>query len=193
MTPPPATLECLLDAASSLLAERGLGEATTAKVARRAGVAEGTIYRHFATKDALLEAVFARVWSRLAEDLESRLPPRNAPEARLRAFLPAALAAFGDHPEESSLIAMEFLHLLSSRRGGCPVPAGSARLVALLEETIRLAQGAGIARPGLDPWVSASLIFHGVSKTWGSPAPDRDPAQVVQALRTFVETALFLP
>jgi AcrR family transcriptional regulator len=193
MTPPPTTLECLLDAAAALLAEGGLGDATTAKVARRAGVAEGTIYRHFATKDALLEAVFARVWSRLAEDLESRLPPRTDPEARLLNFLPAALAAFAEHPGESALISMEFLHLLANHGGGCAVPAGSAHLVGLLEESIRLAQGAGLVRPGLDSWVSASVIFHGVSKTWSSRSPERDPDQVIRAMQTFVETALLLP
>ncbi|GEM_PF-3689371 len=189
MAPAPATLESLLDATAALMVEGGLPEATTARVAKRAGVAEGTIYRHFATKDALVEAVFARVWDRIGQDLEARLPPRTDPGARLRAFLPAALAAFGGHPEETALIQMEFLHLVGGQ-GGCPVAPGSARLVAILEEAIRLAQDAGLARRGLEPRTCASIIFHGVSKTWASRPPGEDPTRVITAMQAFVDAAL---
>ena len=48
----------LLDASLELLAERGYRGATTREIARRAGVTELTLFRHFGTKDALLrEAV----------------------------------------------------------------------------------------------------------------------------------------
>ena len=192
MTPAPATFDSLLDATAELLAEGGLAEATTARLARRAGVAEGTIYRHFPSKDALVEAVFARVWARLEQDLEARLPPRDDPEARLRAYLPTALAVFADHPAEAALIHLEFLHLANSR-GGCAVPGGSARLVGILEETIRLAQQAGRARPGLDPWICASMAFHGVSKTWGAQPPGFSPAEVVAGMAAFLDAALLNP
>jgi AcrR family transcriptional regulator len=42
-----------------VFAERGV-EASLEEVARRAGVGVGTLYRHFATRDALVEAVFER-------------------------------------------------------------------------------------------------------------------------------------
>jgi len=188
----PTTLEALLDATAGLLIEGGLAEATTAKVARRAGVAEGTIYRHFATKEAMVEAVFSRAWDRLAQDLEGRLPSRTDPLARLLAFLPMALAVFADHPGEAHLLSMEYIHM-AMEKGACQAPGGSVRMVAILEETVRLAQAAGQVRPELDPWVAASLTFHGVSKTWTSRPQGADPAQVVAALQTLVKPLFLIP
>src|SRR5688500_18000139 len=50
----------ILDAATSLFAEQGFVTTTTRDIARRAGVAEPLVYRHFGTKEALFrEAVFA--------------------------------------------------------------------------------------------------------------------------------------
>ena len=51
--------ELLVAAARDVFAERGV-EASLEEVARRAGVGVGTLYRHFATRDALVEAVFER-------------------------------------------------------------------------------------------------------------------------------------
>ncbi|MBA2627974.1 MAG: TetR/AcrR family transcriptional regulator, partial [Gemmatimonadales bacterium] len=56
-----ATRERLLAAALDLFTTVGFRATTTPMLAERAGVAEGTIYRHFSGKDALLNAVHARV------------------------------------------------------------------------------------------------------------------------------------
>lgn len=47
----------LLDAATEAIANAGIG-ASTAMIARGAGVAEGTLFRYFATKDILLNALY---------------------------------------------------------------------------------------------------------------------------------------
>ena len=52
--------EQLLDTAVSLFAEKGYGGATTAELARAAGVTEPIIYRHFASKKDLFVAVIDR-------------------------------------------------------------------------------------------------------------------------------------
>ncbi|MFZ1862990.1 MAG: helix-turn-helix domain-containing protein [Polyangiales bacterium] len=46
----------LLDASAELLAERGYSRLSTAAVAERAGVAHGTLFKHFPTKSALMAA-----------------------------------------------------------------------------------------------------------------------------------------
>jgi AcrR family transcriptional regulator len=51
--------ELLVVAAREVFAERGV-EASLEEIARRAGVGVGTLYRHFPTRDALVEAVFER-------------------------------------------------------------------------------------------------------------------------------------
>lgn len=63
-----ATKQQLLDAAAAVFMERGYAGATTKEIARRAGVSEGTIYRHFVDKRELFGAVFA---NRSASDFEA--------------------------------------------------------------------------------------------------------------------------
>lgn len=190
MAPAPETRDSLLNAAAALLGEGGLAEATTQKVARRAGVAEGTIYRHFPSKEALLDAVFIRAWGRLGDDLEARLPSRRDPERRLRAFLPALLGVIGGHPDEAALLRLEFAHLIGET-AGCPVPKGSGRFIALMEEAIRLAQSAGKVRRNLDPQISSTLIYNGISKTWATAPPGTDMALLMAGVQTFLDAALF--
>ena len=57
--------EAVLEAAREAFAEEGL-EAQMDEIAARAGVGVGTVYRHFPTKDALIEALQADRWLQLA-------------------------------------------------------------------------------------------------------------------------------
>lgn len=49
--------ENIVNAALELFAEEGFKSTSTSKVAKRAGVSEGLIFRHFTNKDGLLEAI----------------------------------------------------------------------------------------------------------------------------------------
>jgi AcrR family transcriptional regulator len=57
----------ILDAAEAVFAESG-PRGSTEEVARRAGVAIGTVFRHFPTKNDLLAAIMKRLLVRLVED-----------------------------------------------------------------------------------------------------------------------------
>jgi AcrR family transcriptional regulator len=77
-----ATRQRLLRAALELFTTVGFRATTTPEIAARAGVAEGTIYRHFAGKEALLIAAYreAQDWGLelvRAQDPDKPLPPRD--------------------------------------------------------------------------------------------------------------------
>lgn len=80
--------EALLTAAEEEFAARGL-DASIADIARRAGVAKGTVFRHFATKEALATAIAARHAEELTA-LARRLRAEPDPEAALLEFLTEA-------------------------------------------------------------------------------------------------------
>jgi AcrR family transcriptional regulator len=69
------TLTRLLDATEGVLAEGGLEAATVPAIARRAGLSVGTVYRRFPDKDALLRAVYFRLFERAREQNAARLDP----------------------------------------------------------------------------------------------------------------------
>jgi AcrR family transcriptional regulator len=81
--------EKLLAAAVELFAERGT-EGSLEEVAKRAGVGIGTLYRHFPTRDALVEAAYRNEVAQLraaADELLAELPPDQALEAWMRRFV----------------------------------------------------------------------------------------------------------
>ena len=69
--------ERVLDAAIAVFAEQGTG-ASTEVIAERAGVGAGTVFRHFPTKQTLLEAVFERMLGKLGDYVRSRGEERDA-------------------------------------------------------------------------------------------------------------------
>lgn len=69
-----ATRNAVIDAAVEILAEEGLSGASTAAVARRAGVSQGALFRHFPTKPDLLGAANARVLDALFAEFLAALP-----------------------------------------------------------------------------------------------------------------------
>ncbi|MGY6022181.1 TetR/AcrR family transcriptional regulator [Streptomyces spinosirectus] len=72
--------ERLLKAAAAAFAEHG-EQASLDDIARRAGVGSGTLYRHFPTRQALLEAVYVDAVEALgnrADEIAGELPPGEA-------------------------------------------------------------------------------------------------------------------
>ncbi len=83
------TREQLLAAATTVFAERGFARATTKEIAKLAGVAEGTIYRHFADKQELFCAAFGAKQAMTAEEF-LRLPElagKDTVRENLRRFI----------------------------------------------------------------------------------------------------------
>jgi AcrR family transcriptional regulator len=60
----------VLEAAEEVFAAKGTS-ASTGEIARAAGVGIGTVFRHFPTKEALLEAIYIARMERLTDDAES--------------------------------------------------------------------------------------------------------------------------
>ena len=63
----------LLEAALDLFVERGFHGTTIPEIARRAGVATGSVYTYFDGKEALVNALLARIRARLARALAARV------------------------------------------------------------------------------------------------------------------------
>jgi AcrR family transcriptional regulator len=87
----------LLDAATGLFAADGTGVPLEA-VARAAGVGIGTLYRHFPTKEALVEAAYRNEVARLgeaADELLRELPADAALAAWMERFVDYTVAKRG--------------------------------------------------------------------------------------------------
>jgi AcrR family transcriptional regulator len=81
--------ERLMEAAKQAFTEDG-PEVSLESIARRAGVGIGTLYRHFPTRDAMVEAVYRHGVAQLTDAANTLLqshPPGEALDAWLRLFV----------------------------------------------------------------------------------------------------------
>ncbi|MGW4894434.1 TetR/AcrR family transcriptional regulator [Kitasatospora sp. NPDC004240] len=82
-----AQREAVLQSAVALLAERGYGGCSMAAVADRAGIATGSLYRHFANKAELSVELFRRVVTREIAAVHEAVARRDTPQQRIAAVV----------------------------------------------------------------------------------------------------------
>ncbi|MCB9679138.1 MAG: TetR/AcrR family transcriptional regulator [Alphaproteobacteria bacterium] len=81
------TRQTVLDAAERAFRESGFQGATSASIARDAGVSEGSVFGHFGSKSGLLLAVMERYYADAFARLDERADSVTAPEERLRGLI----------------------------------------------------------------------------------------------------------
>ncbi|XVU27849.1 TetR/AcrR family transcriptional regulator [Actinoplanes sp. CA-054009] len=150
----------VLAAARAALAD---GEASLAmvSVAREAGVGVGTLYRHFPTREALVEAVYAAELDDVAGSAATLLE-QLPPEAALRAWLDR-YAAFLDTKRGM----MDTLR--SSFAAGRIGPQTRERVTTALRALLESGARAGTLRDDVDPEDAAGML-HGVFLAAGHDA-----------------------
>lgn len=78
--------QALLEAATAAFAQSGIAASTSA-IARSAGVAEGTLFRYFATKDELLNELYLAIKLRLVRTMIAGLDPDEKRERERAQYL----------------------------------------------------------------------------------------------------------
>ena len=151
----------LLEAAKAAFTEAG-PEASLEEIARRADVGIGTLYRHFPTRDAIVEAVYRREVQHLA-DAAPRLADDLPPAEALRAWM----GVFIDYIAAKKVIAPALKSLVG---GGSALYAdSSARINGAIALLVERARASGDIRPDAD---SADLLRALIGFAYVNSAPD---------------------
>jgi len=151
---PPAR-QLLLTAAARVFARDGLEGATTRAISREAGVNEVTLFRHFGTKEHLIEAVVGSAFGTAG--------PAAGPSAGAHG-LRGDLAQFARRYEDLLVANLPLIRTMIGeihRHAVCQHQALSGifwPMRAALVERLGLARKAGEAKPGLDPEIAADLF-----------------------------------
>lgn len=89
-----ATVEAVIN----LAAEQNPSDITTTAIAQRMGLTQGALFRHFPTKDAILEAVMTWVAERLLSRADRAAQNVTSPLAALEAVFMAHIDFVSEHP-----------------------------------------------------------------------------------------------
>jgi AcrR family transcriptional regulator len=159
--------ERLLAVAARAFAE-GAAEVTLDSIAKDAGVGIGTLYRHFPTREALVEATYRNELGRLcdaADELLASMPADQATRQWMDGFIDYMTTKRGMADALRAVVAS----------GGDPFAESLARLVGAITTLLAAGAAAGTIRADVQPRdVLASLS--GVSLAAGEPG-QRDQAR----------------
>jgi len=164
------TRQRISDEALRLFVEKGIAETSIRDIARAANVAEGALYRHYASKDDLAWRLFADQYAALGAAVDAVQAAEQSFESKIRALVRHFCRAFDDNPVLFSYL------LLSQHDQVRKVTQQMANPLAVVRKVI----AEGLARqPGdrRDPAVVSAMVLGlvlqvAVERTYGRiPAP----------------------
>ena len=168
------TRDRLVRAALELFTTRGYHETTTPLIATRAGVAEGTIYRHFPSKEDLLNEIFRAAVRAFLEPLKAMDPERPCRE-RLDALATRWTTMATREPALVKIVFdPTFARFLDERSR-----AAQRDFRTHLEQTVAAGKAAGDVRlGGADLWTEVwlRLVLLGLERVAGGQWQAGDPA-----------------
>jgi TetR/AcrR family fatty acid metabolism transcriptional regulator len=166
--------ERILDAAVRVFAKKGFHATRVSEVADAAGVADGTIYLYFKSKDELLVSLFEDRVERLFAFLEAELPRAATAPEKLRIIIELQLGLLEgerDLAEVITVILRQSTKLMKEHA----VPKFTAYLDAIAR-VVADGQAAGELRDDVSPHLVARAIFgalDGIAMTWALGKADR--------------------
>jgi len=147
----------ILQAAVKVFARRGYFAARVADVARRAGVADGTIYLYFRNKEDILVSLFDEVMSEHLEGKQREVEPGSDAPARLRAVAQRHLGLLGRNRDLAVVFQVELRQ--STKFMERFTASWLQDYFALIAEIIEQGQREGTLRADLPVKVATKAFF----------------------------------
>lgn len=114
--------QALLEAATQAIAQSGIA-ASTAVIARNAGVAEGTLFRYFATKDELINTLYLHLKQDLCQSMIMELDRSITDAKMMTRFIWNSYISWGlNHPARHRAIRQRKAHQRDGTTGRRYVP-----------------------------------------------------------------------
>jgi TetR/AcrR family fatty acid metabolism transcriptional regulator len=149
--------EAILRAATRVFAENGYFNSKVADVARQAGVADGTVYLYFKSKEEILRSIFDRNTTEAINEGREELAKIGDPREKLRRIARHHLERLGADRDLAVVFQVElrgttkFMQEFSA--------AGLAEYLGLIREVFEEGQAAGVFRKELKAKLVAKVLF----------------------------------
>jgi TetR/AcrR family transcriptional regulator, fatty acid metabolism regulator protein len=149
--------EAILRAAIKVFAGKGYFNSKVADIAKEAGIADGTVYLYFKSKDDILHSFFDRAMAEFIAEGKSQLAELESPTEKLRRIAELHLERLGADRDLAVVFQVElrgstkFMEEFSA--------TGFGEYLDIIRETIEEGQQKGIFRRDLKPIVGAKILY----------------------------------
>jgi AcrR family transcriptional regulator len=164
----------IADAALRVIAAQGLGRFTALAIAREVGLTDGALFRHFRSKEEIVDAAIDRV----EELLFDGVPPSSEdPIERLGHFFLRRVAVIGEHAGISRLLVSEELARAASETGVKRVEGFRRRSAAFVRACLSEAETLRMLPAGLGAAEASVVVMGSILALAHWPvAAQREPA-----------------
>jgi TetR/AcrR family fatty acid metabolism transcriptional regulator len=147
----------IIEAAVRVFARKGYFNSRVSDIAREAGIAAGTIYLYFDTKEAILVTLFREKMAGFVDALEKAIAEEADAVARVRRLVRLHFSMLEDSPELAEVVQVELRQGEKFFRG--PATQEIATYFALIGSVLEEGVAAGRFRSTLPVKVATKMLF----------------------------------
>lgn len=147
----------ITEAAIEVFAEKGFHQSRVSDIAKRAGVADGTIYLYFKNKEDLLLSIFEEKMDEILAGLGEALGKEDDPVQKIRIFARFHFGQLRAHPRAAEVLQVELR--LSNKFLKEYRPEKLWAYLGMFAQIVRDGQQRGLFRPDFDPFVGMWAFF----------------------------------
>ncbi|MCD7032838.1 TetR family transcriptional regulator [Metabacillus sp. GX 13764] len=153
----------IIDAAVIVIAENGYHQAQVSKIAKQAGVADGTIYLYFKNKEDILISVFREKMGVLIEKIEAETAGKQTAAEKLYVLVEKHFTLLSEDHRLAIVTQLELRQSIAELRQRInDVLKG---YLNVLDEIISMGRSSGEFRPDLDLRLARQMIFGTIDET----------------------------
>lgn len=185
------TRDRLFSAAAELIGERGFHGTTVDDIVERAGVAKGTVYYHFKSKEALFDALISEHFLRLSDAFRAAVSAASTPREALRGLVRTELDYIHANQAAAKLLMSELWR--NDRVWRDSLKDLRERQVTIFHDVLVDGIASGEFRGDLDVHLTESALFGMVAVCaldWLVFDPQRDITDVALAAESLVLAAV---
>lgn len=154
--------QVILDAAVIRFSRRGYHRTRVADIAGEAGVALGTVYIYFKSKEDILISLFQSMMSQFVNELRTELKELSGAKEKLAAIIDYHLKVLGSRPEQAMVTQIELRQIDPAINRGISGPLLS--YFTLIEEVIAEGKVEGLYRKDLDTRMARKIVFGAIDE-----------------------------
>ncbi len=149
--------EAILRAAIKVFAQKGYFNSKVADIAKETGIADGTVYLYFKSKEEILRSVFDRATEEFIAEGKREIAEIREADKRLRRIAQLHLEKLGADRDLAIVFQVELrgsTKFMEEFSGG-----GFAEYLEIIQRTIQEGQKAGVFRKDLKPITAAKILY----------------------------------
>ncbi len=152
----------IIDAALEAFSEYGYHDCPVAKIARKANVADGTIYLYFANKEEVLISVFQEKINRLITDIENLTKTCSNAWEKIEVLIRYHMTALGNDRVLANFFQIQLRQSSSNIRLGIATPL--KKFYGLIEGYVREGQREGVIEKTVNANIARKFIFGSIDE-----------------------------